>query len=308
MDIKKILKLFFVVLFALSIGYVHNRSSAEFTPSNWMLRVLDRNKLCEMNIPGTHRSASKRTSAFRGITSSCQSDTITEQLEKGVRYLDIGVDSDLWVNYGGVKCYKSTFEKLSLSDVFDDASEFLEKNPTETVIIQLHQEGDEREDFESNVDKEVWKRKNIYLPWKDPSALTLGDVRGHILLFSQSSNIHKTYRFDRWAENCACWQLNLGKSAGLLQNFQGDKTAEDKMKNIRYYYKTVWEGYPFKGIFYINFTNCGGAYCPKSEAKKVNEGLKSFISENLVKKFGILVMDNPDYELIHSIYSLNYSF
>ena len=195
MNIKIFLKHFLLTLVILSVVCT-GKSSAEITPNRWMSRMLDRNKLCEMNIPGTHSSASKKMAAFKGITSSCQSSSIPEQLENGIRYLDIGINSDLLVNYGGVNCYKSTFEKLSLSDIFDYVSEFLYNNPTETVVIQLHQEGDEGEDFESKVDKETWKRKNIYLPWKNPSSLTLGDLRGHILLFSQSANINKDLNID----------------------------------------------------------------------------------------------------------------
>lgn len=308
MNIKNFFKWYFLILVILGVTYCQTRSVDDVASNQWMSRVLDSTNICEMNIPGTHNSGTKRTTVFTSTVASCQGDSITEQLEKGIRYLDIRIDSNLLVNHGGVSCYKSTFDKLYLEDVFNEISDFLAKNPTETVIVQLKQEGKADGDFDSKVDEQIWKRKNIYLPWKNPSALTLGDVRGQMVLFSRSGNIHKTYKFNRWADNCDCWQINIGNSSAILQDSYNDKNEKEKMEHIREFYKTVWEGYAFKGLFYINFTSCVGACCPKSVAKSINKSFKSFVAENRGKKFGVVLMDNPDSSLIYDIYSSNYEF
>lgn len=308
MNIKKIFAWFLLILMTVGGICLDRQYSAIDDSESWMSRVLDKNKICEMNIPGTHDSGTKKTTIFTEAFASCQSDSIPEQLSKGIRYLDIRIDSDLLVNHGGVSCYKSTFYRLYLCHVLDYVSEFLEKNPSETVIIQLKKEGSGKGDFDKNVSDEISKRSNIYLPWKNPSELTLSDVRGKIVLFTRSGNIYKAYNYDRWADNCACWQINIGNSAGILQDSYNDKNEKEKMYHIRDFYKTVWEGYPFKGLFYINFTSCVGGGVPKSVAKNINKSFKSFVTENRSKKFGIVLMDNPDSSLIYDIYSSNYSF
>ena len=308
MNIKNFLKWSFSLLIIFGTILACGQLSAEYDSQTWMARVLDRTKLCEMNIPGTHNSGSQKMSLGKGISASYQDDSISDQLKNGIRCLDIEINSDLSVNYGGVPCYKSTFEKLYLEDVFGYVSDFLKRNSSETVIIRLKTEAEEEEDFIKKIDKELWKHKNIYLPWKNPSDLTLGDTRGKMVIFSGIKGILKAYIYDRWAENCPCWQLNIGKSPALLQDAFGDKNEIEKMSSIEEFYKIVWGKYSFTGIFYINFTGCSGSRWPKLAAKNVNKSLKSFVEKNRTKKFGMIFMDNPDSSLICDIYNLNHLF
>ena len=86
--------------------------------NNWMSGLSDDTKLCDINIPGTHDSGTTYTTAvISGIIASCQDDTIPEQLQKGIRYLDIRCDGDLDINHGGVACYSNilTIKKYKLT-------------------------------------------------------------------------------------------------------------------------------------------------------------------------------------------------
>ena len=184
MNSLKYLKLVTLCLLTLISAMIFKQSALATNSQRWMSKIPDRTKLCDLNIPGTHNSGSAKTAAFTSLAASCQSDSIPEQLQKGVRCLDIKLNSDLLVNNAGVSCYKNTFDKLYFSDVLNYVSSFLEENPSETVIIQIKQEGDTNDDFQDAVNNELIGKDEIYMiPRRTPATLTLGDTRGKMLVF-----------------------------------------------------------------------------------------------------------------------------
>ena len=59
---------------------------------NWMKKLSDNINITEINIPGTHDSCTcKVRYAF---IAKCQSKTIKEQLNSGIRFLDIRVEKE----------------------------------------------------------------------------------------------------------------------------------------------------------------------------------------------------------------------
>ncbi len=91
----------------------------------------------------------------------------------------------------------------------------------------------------------------------------------------------------------------------MLQDSYKDTLSKDKMNHIEEFYNGVWKDSSGSDTFYINFTSCVGLANPKLIAKEVNPKFQSFVSKNRSKKFGIVLMDNPDSALIQDIYSLN---
>lgn len=106
--------------------------------NNWMEKIGDSVKISEINLPGTHNSCTKKVQF--GILSKCHDLTISEQLNIGVRFLDVRVQAcgkKLKTVHSITDCYKPrTFgQKLFLDDVIEDCKTFLKTNPSETVII-----------------------------------------------------------------------------------------------------------------------------------------------------------------------------
>ena len=147
------------------------RSKNKLSPNNWMAGISGERYLYEINTPHTHDSAMWKTTApwdssiGAGLGyheyAHTQYVSIKQQLEDGVRVLDLrlnpvywGRDGDwrhgtmemddgenLWLchgkNSGGGVYYTEDEEgnRLSLQKVLDWVQEFLEANPTETVIL-----------------------------------------------------------------------------------------------------------------------------------------------------------------------------
>ena len=104
--------------------------------TNWMAAVPDAAKISSFSIPGTHDSGALHEN-WPG-TAKCQDLSIGEQLDVGIRYLDIRLravdDSSLLVHHADV------YQHMSFAEVLKQVTDFLSKNPTETVIMSVKQD------------------------------------------------------------------------------------------------------------------------------------------------------------------------
>lgn len=111
---------------------------AIYTPidlSAWMTNLDDNIYISQLSIPGTHDAATKECSLSQG---RCQDLTISEQLEMGIRFFDLRPRSNLDIYHGEITC------NTTLSAVWDQFNDFLDKNPGEFIftLIRWENEGD----------------------------------------------------------------------------------------------------------------------------------------------------------------------
>ncbi len=99
--------------------------------------------LSELNIVGTHDSAT----AFVNMENMarCQSLTIKQQLDIGVRIFDIRLHKkgrEFYLVHSLANCYSDSEKrnKLTFGEVLCDFMEFLEENPEETLIVSVKQD------------------------------------------------------------------------------------------------------------------------------------------------------------------------
>ncbi len=286
--------------------------------STWMSNIKDEIFLYDINIPGTHDSGTRYTAGYvSGIVASCQDKSITQQLNSGIRYLDIRLDVDMDVNHAGVVCYTSAWtvkkNKLTLTKVLDKIKSFLNKNPSETVIIQLKPEGTlvkKNKDYLTELNKILEKySSNMYSDTsnnKSMSELTMGDVRGKFIVVSRNKHPDGAYRYVGWPDNCTLGNSKLGGVKTLLQDKYEAKTKSDKIACIKEFYDAVWKEENKYNEFIINFVSCMGPYCPEIIAKQINPEFKKYVNDNENQKFGIVLTDVPEDDLISSIYSTNF--
>ena len=113
-----------------------------------MSRIDDSKKISLINIPGTHDSAAYCMNRISFKCAKTQELTIAQQLEIGIRDLDIRIvqshtdtsqDEDIICCHGICDCYVSPNfcdnRKVTYKSVLLDIKNFLEKNPSETVLI-----------------------------------------------------------------------------------------------------------------------------------------------------------------------------
>ncbi|ORX38117.1 PLC-like phosphodiesterase, partial [Piromyces finnis] len=188
--------------------------------------------LNQINIPGTHDSGTYAIEignlftpvidAGRILYGKTQSLDITEQLEKGIRYLDIRLETnkekEIYLSHGILDCHnKKTGGKYYLKEVFDEIIYFLNKNNKETVIVHLKKEnmGESNEEryvkdnelaeriasytvyndtmltFNTNTAHKKFK-DFYYKPKQSKEMPMLSDIQGKIVIFSRESYLWNT--------------------------------------------------------------------------------------------------------------------
>ncbi|RYV04143.1 hypothetical protein SOPP22_01710 [Shewanella sp. OPT22] len=151
----------------------------------WMQRISDTKKLTDMFIPGTHDSA---TSGVDIPFVTTQSKNILEQLESGIRFLDIrinkvkiGTTEGLVLVHGKVPLLKEFWR-----DAFDPIHEFLHHYPTEFVVVSI-KEGDLTDTAQiSESDLNTILSNGIFVSSQiELDKLTVEDCRGKILFINR---------------------------------------------------------------------------------------------------------------------------
>ena len=170
---------------------------------DWMKEIPDSTKLSEMTIPGTHNSC-----ALFGICCArTQTWSLVEQMRAGIRFFDIRlrrIDNTLRAYHGFVD-QKETFDKILIY-----AFDFLEKNPSETIIMEIISEYTMKNCTKSFKElyteyTEIYQNKIVTYKKED---ITLGEIRGKLLaieIFEKSTSRIRNFLIQNfWSINCKC--------------------------------------------------------------------------------------------------------
>lgn len=291
---------------------------------NWMSEINPRLKITRINIPGSHNSAAKYIPL--SFFARCQSLTILEQLEAGIRYLDIRLrlnQEGFNLAHGFLNCKnkKSPFSgELQIESVLGQCYAFLERNPTETVMFCIKDEG-------GNTGNEFYNRLyNEYLSqnpekWYIKNTIpTLGEVRGRLILLrrfvvdeNKYSDMNCGLNLILWPEQGhgqdkpECFDMPLLSENG----FAGSVRLQDCFTIPP---KRKWEkiAKPFidNGIddssLNLNLLSTAYLSMPKINSMLINGYFKKYQFEKS-KKYGAIIFDFASNELAEAVYLTNES-
>jgi 1-phosphatidylinositol phosphodiesterase len=195
-------------------NYIALYSSAAL--DHWMAKIRDDAPLSALSIPGTHNSPTCHT-ALPSVR--CQAVDVPEQLNNGVRFLDIRVQPENPddSNNDRLILVHSAFP-ISLTgnkyfrDLYNQVKEFLDRNPAETVIISLKREGTGKA-----TDQQLSRiLHNHYANESDrwytePRIPTLGEVRKKIVLvrrFGMDDSLRGEHDGRGWGIDGSSWPDN----------------------------------------------------------------------------------------------------
>lgn len=170
---------------------VINVNEGDARKNNWMATIPSKVLVNMLTIPGAHDAATRKCSG----ASQCQSLTIPDLLNAGVRALDLrprynaSNESDITLDnleiYHGVSATGVKFK-----DAIADVAKFLTENPTEMVFINMQKENASgRTDYSSTWRTSVrtcLKNYSSQVVQKLTTTLTLGDCRGKMLVVSHN--------------------------------------------------------------------------------------------------------------------------
>ncbi|KAJ5899071.1 hypothetical protein N7495_003815 [Penicillium taxi] len=311
--------------------------------NSWMGELRDDTLLSALSIPGTHNSP---TCHIAAPSVRCQAVSPREQLKNGVRFFDIRVQpvypddaakdemalvhSVFSVSLSGSKYFR---------DLVHDIQEFLDQNPSETLIMSVKREGTGNATDEqlSRILAQHYANDRW---WVRPKIPTLGEARGKVVLirrFGLNEALQKEHGGTGWGIDAASWEDNTPNATCpsgeiCIQDFyevQESTNIEKKIGFVRDHIDLACRAhYPFgvqanaqetkKYPFYINFLSASNFWSPNTWPEKIAAKVNPAAVEYICRRHrdddgdcstGILVTDwvglNGDWDLVRCIVGMN---
>ena len=196
---QKILPLILILITILSsqtkIIEEEEVSPLSYSTLNWMSNLPDDKLVLFINIPGAHDTAANEMVPLAESMARTQNRTIPDLLKFGIRKLDIRValwdvfdeediDDNLHTCHGVFDCFYideyNTTRNLTFKHILLDIKNFLQENPSETVILWTQSEkGDSYENIKRACELMEKYVGDIFVKYN--KNLRLGEVRGKII-------------------------------------------------------------------------------------------------------------------------------
>lgn len=273
--------------------------------NNWMSGIKDSTSLCDISIPGTHDSGTKLVDGIYGAWATTQPLTITEQLNAGIRYFDLRLEhtTDVYYNarivHGSVKCYNAQGGHLTLYEVLEDMYNFLNSNPSETVIVSVKQDaGDDINALANDINTLINLRSNYW--FTGSYSPELGDVRGKCVLASRINQIGRGISLN-WGDQGS--DGGAVDSGWLKVQDRYNMGTSNKWNNAT---KPMLDETKPNGKWYINFLSTTGAGISgvSNCANAMNSSFKMY--EMVSNKcYGIICFDYANEDLAKKVYKCN---
>ena len=277
------------------ISNIHPKDGA-----TWMSKVDGDTLINNLSMPGTHDSGA--THSIFDVSGKCQDDSISSQLNMGVRFLDLRLQArkdEFHIVHSFVD------QALTFESVLNDCVKFVRKNTSEFLILSIKEEADAVDStkwFEELVLEYINEYPDVIKKDKALPA-TLEECRGNIYIISRfrADNVGIEAHYG-WADNASFEYNGLyvqdyydcgnkdNKTTAIASAFEVSKTTQDKLV--------------------LNFTSCyfSDPFPPTyagTAANAINPWLDDFLS-NFEGDTGIVIMDFVSSNLTTSIYRRNY--
>ena len=279
--------------------------------TKWMSYISDDVKLCDLTIPGTHNTCASKCN----ILARCQRLSLMEQLNAGVRFIDIRcrhINDEFKLFHGRFKI-KYDFE----NDVLGTCAQFLRSNQTETIIMLLKHEYEPKNNAKEFYETFLSYTSNYYnYLYLNDAMPSLKDARGKIVLLRRFKS-KKLFGIDmsNWSFSAP---FNISKDDEVkfyiqdMYKSRASKKIESIMEMIRHA-----EVKNFENVWYLNYAS--GTKWPFQPpiyiAYRVKKHLNSYlndlsksvnINETLNKNLGTIIIDFADKVFINQIFMINF--
>lgn len=311
-------------------------TSDEMKNRIWMSNLNWTKKINRLTIPGTHDSGSMFYILGHDYD-RCQDKTYLEQLNSGIRFLDVRLrylrSENGRLNFS--VHHSSTFQQSYFdaeSDysndpntknfVLQDCIAFLNANPSETIIMCIKQEYDKVDNmtFEEGLRMILQKdrREQMYF-WVENWIPTLEEARGRIVLVNRLDDpetpenpSHPGYK-PNYGILWPAWDKGIYQQSGIdVEDHYKDVTTNAKWGKVRDHLdKASGKAGSYGGdnddYWYVTFVSCApGNASPRDWANTMNPLLRDYLQDSANapsanKRLGTILMDFPPQGVIDEI-------
>ena len=178
-------------------GALNNRTSSK-KYADWLGEIEDSTPLRDVSLPGSHDTMALYSIA--DLAGQCQTLSLNEQLNLGVRFLDIRLKED----HNSLKAVHGFIDqKASFKDISKTVTSFLDKHPSEFIIMSIKKEADPSNSnisFEQALLKEMDDSR--FLKGQTTLPSTVADIRGKVLILARyEGNSIGIPAYDGWADS-----------------------------------------------------------------------------------------------------------
>lgn len=277
----------------------------------WMGALDGEKILFEFNLPATHNSAARYV-RFKRI-SKCQSLSVMQQLNLGIRVFDLRVKphgKKLYLVHGIANVYKNPIctKAMDLKSVIDDFSNFLNNNKRETVVLQFKNDSEKEQQLCSEIlfDEYIKDCGSLfYIKNKIPS---LDEARGKIVLLRRcKANRELGIDVSLWKDqgDKVFKPLLLSAEGGdfVIQDRYNFSAAEKWERCVLPFLNSMRS---FNGKYVLNYlSTSGGCSSPYKNSRYINTKFTAY-SLDKGKYYGSIYLDFPSAEAIEKIVETNF--
>ena len=269
---------------------------------DWMSQISDKVLISSLNIPGTHNSAALHEPFPR--TAKCQSLTLAQQLEAGVRFFDIRCchQNDRFAIYHG-----PVSQKLTFNAVLETMRIFIKKNSSECIILSIKEEHRSSKTTRSFPDTLHSYIKKEPLSWHLKEDIpNLAEVRGKLVLLRRFPSPEPLgIPATDWGHTGS----HVAKTIFVQDQFVLPD-SKTKWKTIERAFEKSQKNSKFNRL-HLHYTsgytqNIFGIPNITAISKPINERLKSYLKTAPKSRYGCIVLDFITPELSRAIYQLNF--
>ncbi len=291
-----------VVLLLSVLGIRTTQDINEFNNKDWMSNISDSKYISEISIPGTHDSCAHYEPVYGMI--KCQEYTLKDQLDMGVRFLDIR--GALIINKM-LMMHNVIPQAMFFDEVLEICYEFLKENPSETIIMSIKQEaGDNLDEFIGFVEKTVADDADMWYTANEMPMLS--QVRGKIVLFNRYEGNETDFGLStyRWVDN-ETFSVNNASFNIHVQDYYQVEANELKWSFIQQHYENSLLNAD-KNNLYINFISGYSGDVPDILAVSdyMNPNLTEYMSAAPKGCYGVSVMDFVNAEICDLLIEKNF--
>lgn len=287
----------------IQIEPVLQRLAQVYDKENWMRALPDDRLISSISIPGTHDSGATEG----GHMAQCQRLSIKDQLNLGIRFLDIRLkrkgppgDKVLDVYHGITK------QPLTFPGVILQCESFLSEHSDEFILMLINDEANpetEKQEFAALVDKHITDKSELFYT---SSAIpeNLKEARGKVVVLR---------RYPESTIGIDCTSFPHNKSGSVIEgkiysqdfykveisdHIADTISAAEKVEKIR---KAMDYAKANENELVLNFTSGWGSAGPLSIANRVQEDVVEMLAHYGKARTGVVILDFCDDLLGHLV-------
>jgi hypothetical protein len=275
------------------------------TTKNWMRLIGEERFISFITIPGTHDTMTYNLK-YPNDWTQCQSISLTEQLERGIRFIDIRLRYD--DSNGLLKACHGIFDcEDYFPDIVQMCKNFLSENPSETILMSIKNESGDWGDHFCDIVYNTVSQDSTHW-YYEQTIPKLFKARGKIVLLRRYNKENADHVVPDIGINVSDWPNNTTFRMPNPDHLTDLKyTVQDEYQsywgaNIENKFNKFMKPVLDEAIndsdmerFYINFASGTGLSPPYVVANYTLELLMDYLKNDNVKfgRYGIIPMDFP---------------